>query len=180
MIFVALGANLPSETFGPPAATLDAAVRALEARGLRLTARSRWFESEPVPRSDQPWFVNGVVAFETALPPAAILQILHEVEAEFGRIRRITWEARILDLDLIACDDLVLPNAAVWQAASRSMSAPELVLPHPRAHLRSFVLLPLLDIAPDWRHPVLGLDVRALLAGLPPEKGVVRPLPDRC
>lgn len=177
MILIALGANLPSDRFGPPAATLDAAVAAFATHGLRVTARSRWFESEPVPPSGQPWYVNGVVAVETDLDPAAVLAALHAIEADFGRLRRETWAARILDLDLIAYDDRVIPDRAAWEAASRTMSAPEMIVPHPRAHLRRFVLLPLCDIAPGWRHPILGLEARTLLDGLPPEEGIVRPLP---
>lgn len=178
MIIIALGANLPSERFGAPVATLEAAVNALERHGLKVRSRSRWFESEPVPVSDQPWFVNGVVAVDTGLAPAEVLQTLHVIERQFGRVRVETWAPRILDLDLIAYDDRVIPGPSAWQAASETRSAPELVVPHPRAHFRRFVLLPLCDIAPDWRHPVLTDTAQELLDALPPEEGVVRPLPE--
>ena len=108
-----------------------------------------------MPVSDQPWFVNGVIAVETLLSPEELLGLLNEVEAEFGRTRKIRNEARILDLDLIAYDD-------------RIMTGPEgPILPHPRAHERAFVLLPLADIDPDWRHPVTGAAVADLIASLP-------------
>jgi len=105
--------------------------------------------------SDQPWFVNGVVAVETFLPPAELLGLLHDVEAEFGRTRNIRNEARILDLDLIAYDDRIMnePNS--------------LILPHPRLHERVFVLLPLADIDPTWHHPITGAAVADLIDALP-------------
>ena len=155
MIFIALGSNLFSDAYGSPEDICVAAIEALEQRGISITARSRWFRTAPVPVSDQPWFVNGVVAVETLLPPEELLGLLHEVEAEFGRTRKIRNEARILDLDLIAYHDQV-------------MTGPEgPILPHPRAHERAFVLLPLADIDPDWRHPVSGAAVADLIAALP-------------
>jgi len=155
VIFIALGSNLFSDAYGSPEDICVAAVKALEQRGISITARSRWFRTAPVPVSDQPWFVNGVIAVETLLPPEELLGLLHEVEAEFGRTRKVRNEARILDLDLIAYHD-------------RIMTGPDgPVLPHPRAHERAFVLLPLADIDPDWRHPVTGGAVADLIAALP-------------
>ena len=109
-ILIGLGANLPSPEHGPPVATLEAAVAALAARGLAIRARSRWWESAPVPISDQPWYVNGVVEVETALAPEALLALLHEVEAEFGRHRSVPNAPRVLDLDLLAYGRLVRPG----------------------------------------------------------------------
>ncbi len=121
MILIALGSNLFSDAYGSPQDICVAAIKALEKRGVSITARSRWFRTAPVPVSDQPWFVNGVIAVETLLPPAELLGLLHEVEAEFGRTRKIRNEARILDLDLIAYDD-------------RIMNGPDgPILPHPPA-----------------------------------------------
>jgi 2-amino-4-hydroxy-6-hydroxymethyldihydropteridine diphosphokinase len=155
VIFIALGSNLFSDAYGSPEDICVAAIEALEQRGISITERSRWFRTAPVPVSDQPWFVNGVIVVETLLPPEELLGLLHEVEAEFGRTRKIRNEARILDLDLIAYHDQV-------------MTGPERpILPHPRAHERAFVLLPLADIDPDWRHPVTGTAVADLIAALP-------------
>ncbi|MDQ0471441.1 dihydropteroate synthase [Labrys wisconsinensis] len=150
MILVALGANLPS-CEGAPRETLRRAVAELAARGLTVAARSRLFLTEPVPRSAQPWYANQVIAVETDRSPQALLAVLFEVEALFGRERSERNAARTLDLDLVAYHDLRLDT-------------PELVLPHPRLHERAFVLAPLADIAPGWRHPVLGESVEALLA----------------
>ncbi|MEX2201355.1 MAG: 2-amino-4-hydroxy-6-hydroxymethyldihydropteridine diphosphokinase [Dongiaceae bacterium] len=154
-IFIGLGSNLPG-LHGDPRAQLEAALQELAAEGIRVVRRSRWYESEPVPVSEQPWFVNGVVEVETGLEPAALLALLHRVEAAFGRIRRIRNEARALDLDLLAYGERVMAGEGL----------PE--LPHPRLQDRAFVLLPLAEVAPAWRHPVLGESAAALAEKLPP------------
>ena len=156
MILVALGANLPSPIHGGPRATLEAALLALDAAGLRVTARSAWYETAPVPVSDQPWYVNGVTLVTTALPPGGILELLHRIEAAFGRVRAEVNAPRVLDLDLLAYGAIV---SAEWP-----------VLPHPRLHQRAFVLRPLADVAPDWRHPVTGADIDQMLAAIGPEQ----------
>jgi 2-amino-4-hydroxy-6-hydroxymethyldihydropteridine diphosphokinase len=157
VILVALGANLPTR-HGPPAATLAAALAALEAEGVRILARSRWYRSAAVPASDQPDFVNGVASVGTARAPADLLATLHRVEAAFGRARTVANAARPLDLDLIDYDGRI---------ADGRDGGP--VLPHPRAHRRAFVLLPLAEIAPGWIHPVLGRPVDARIAALAPQ-----------
>ncbi|HYE52093.1 MAG TPA: 2-amino-4-hydroxy-6-hydroxymethyldihydropteridine diphosphokinase [Azospirillaceae bacterium] len=161
-ILIGIGSNLPGGGFASPAEACEAAVRALEEAGVPAAARSRWFESAPVPASDQPWYVNGVLLAGTALAPEDLLARLHAVEASFGRVRQVRNEARVIDLDLLAYGGLV-----------REGPAP--VLPHPRMHQRAFVLLPLLDVAPDWRHPATGTPLRDLVAALPPGQAI-RPL----
>jgi 2-amino-4-hydroxy-6-hydroxymethyldihydropteridine diphosphokinase len=157
MILIGLGANLASPEFGAPTASLEAALRMLQESGVRIVARSRWYRSAPVPASSQPWFVNGVVAVETALDPTALLALLHQIEARFGRVRRERNAARVLDLDLLDYAGRVSDPAG-----------PPPILPHPRLGERAFVLLPLAEVAPHWRHPRSGTDVETLLAGLPP------------
>jgi 2-amino-4-hydroxy-6-hydroxymethyldihydropteridine diphosphokinase len=163
MILVALGANLPSPKHGPPRQTLSAALDALAAEGVTVARRSRWYETAPVPVSDQPWYVNAVAAIETAITPVELLALLHRVEERFGRIRGERNAPRIVDLDLLAYGEEV------------SDGANGLVLPHPRLHERGFVLLPLRDVAPHWRHPRLGRTVDEMIAALPRDQ-VARPL----
>lgn len=154
MILVALGANLPAADGGAPLDTCRAAASALDGLlGLRSHAVSRWYESAPVPPSGQPPYVNGVARLDGEADPAALLAALHAIEARAGRRRGAPDAARTLDLDLIAVGGLV-------------RAVPDPVLPHPRAHLRAFVLAPLRDVAPGWRHPVLGRTVEDLLAGV--------------
>ena len=156
MILIALGANLPSPA-GEPQQTLDAALKRLEASGVRIIARSGWYRTAPVPVSDQPWFVNGVVRVETGLQPAALLALVRQVELEFGRERTLRNAARTLDLDIVDYD-------------GRIENTPELTLPHPRMQDRAFVLLPLAEIAPGWRHPILARTVESLILALPSEQ----------
>ena len=163
MILVALGANLPSPEHGSPRQTLSAALDALAAEGVTIVRRSRWYETAPVPVSDQPWYVNAVAAVETSVAPAELLALLHGVEERFGRVRGERNAPRIVDLDLLAYDDIV------------GDGTDGLVLPHPRLHERAFVLLPLRDVAPHWRHPRLGRTVDEMIAALPPDQ-VARPL----
>ena len=164
MILVALGANLESPRFGPPRATLEAALEAMAARGLTILRRSSWYRSAPVPASDQPWFVNGVVAVRAPGSAGETLDLLHAIEADFGRERGVRDAARVLDLDLLAFDDQISPPGA-WP-----------VLPHPRLAERAFVLHPLAECAPQWRHPVTGLAAAVLKARIPPGKETVERL----
>lgn len=164
MILVAIGANLPGPGGEAPLETCRAAAVALDGLpGLRLRGLSRWWRTAPVPPSGQPDFVNGVALLAGDADPAALLAALHGIEARAGRRRGVPNAARTLDLDLIAMDGLV-------------RDAPDPVLPHPRAHLRAFVLRPLADVLPDWVHPRLGVQVGRLLAGVADQDVV--PMPD--
>ena len=164
MILIAIGANLPNPRYGEPRATCGAALSTLAEAPLSITARSRWYKSAPVPVSDQPWFINGVIHVKTALDPVALMALLLETEEAFGRKRAERNEARVLDLDLLAYGDMVRKPD---QGESGGAGAETLHLPHPRLHGRAFVLLPLLDVAPDWRHPVSGQSVRDMIEALP-------------
>lgn len=158
---IGIGGNLAA----PPAKTLletaQAALPALAAPHLHPFRCSSWYESEPVPASDQPWFVNAVALVATELEPAALLGRMLAVESQFGRERGERNAARTLDLDLLDYDSLVIDTE-------------RLILPHPRLHERRFVLEPLREIAPAWRHPRLGLTAAELLDRLPPGQPVRR------
>lgn len=153
-ILVAIGANLPDAAGRDALGTCRWAAAELGGLpGLALRGLSRWYASRPVPDAGQPDYVNGVALLAGHMPPEALLARLHGIEAAAGRVRSAPNAARTLDLDIVAYGGLVLPG-------------PSPVLPHPRAHLRAFVLAPLRDVAPGWRHPLLDATVEELLAGI--------------
>lgn len=159
MILIAFGANLPGPDGLPPHETCLRAIAAVaRLPGLRLEAVSPFYETAPVPVSDQPPYINGVMRLSGAAEPARLLADVLAIEARFGRTRSVANAARSLDLDLIAVDQLI-----------RHPPGPDPILPHPRAHERAFVLVPLRDVAPDWRHPVLCRTAAELLELLPPQ-----------
>ena len=153
---VALGANL-----GDRQATLDRAVALMGAELGTVAAQSSWLHTPALihpddPAQSYPEFLNGAVLLRTALEPAALLAGLHRIEARLGRDRSretARWRPRLIDLDLIAMEDLVLDGDA-------------LRLPHPEMHKRDFVLVPFCEIWPDWRHPLLGRSAAEMLAQL--------------
>ncbi|WGM39641.1 2-amino-4-hydroxy-6-hydroxymethyldihydropteridine diphosphokinase [Caulobacter sp. NIBR1757] len=147
-VIVALGSNLPGDYPDVPA-LLEAALEAFAAHGLTVVARSGWWRSAAWPDPAMPAYTNGVVIVETGLGVAATLSALHAIEADFGRVRHVANAPRTLDLDLIAHGRAVVGEGGVQ-------------VPHPRAHERRFVMGPLADIAPRWRHPVSGGKAEAL------------------
>lgn len=159
MILLGLGSNLAAPGFASPQDTAAAALAELPPAGIAVVRRSRWYLSQPVPPSDQPWYVNAVAAVDAALPPADLLDALLAIEARFGRRRGAPNAARTLDLDLLDYD-------------GRQCRTARLILPHPRLHERRFVLAPLAEIAPEWRHPILAASVMELLGRLPPGQRV--------
>jgi 2-amino-4-hydroxy-6-hydroxymethyldihydropteridine diphosphokinase len=155
--FVAIGANLPGLCGPNPQAACECGLRAVVSLPyLHGAVRSRWYSSAPIPAGDQPRYINGIVRVEGGVTPEKLLADLQSIEAQAGRTRGKPNEARVLDLDIIDMGGLQRP-------------APDPILPHPRAHLRAFVLLPLRDVAPNWTHPTLRIPLAALLGALPPQ-----------
>ena len=149
MIFIALGANVPSSA-GPPAVTLRRALEVLPKYGVDVVGVSPFYRTRAWPNPADPPFVNAVCEVKTRLLPGELLKALLAVEKAFGRVRKKANEPRTLDLDLIDYGGLI-------------SDAEQLMLPHPRMHERAFVLRPLADIAPSWRHPDTGQGVFELL-----------------
>ncbi len=153
-IYIALGANLPSAGRSP-AQTLVRALDALEARGIAVVKRSSDWHSPAWPDPASPAYVNAVAEVASDLSPRALLDQLHAVEAEFGRVRHIRWESRVLDLDLLDYRGGCFSDAAGME------------VPHPRLAGRAFVLLPLAEIAPHWCAPDSGRRIAYMIAALP-------------
>jgi len=155
-IYVGFGANIPSPV-GPPQRTVEAAIERLRQADIVIVRQSPWYSSPAFPDPSEPDFVNGVVEVGTNLDSEAFLAELHRIERHFGRIRERKWEPRTLDLDLLD-----------FRGELRSTETGDrLNLPHPRMQDRDWVLLPLKDVAPDWRHPRSGRSVDDLIEALP-------------
>lgn len=172
MILIGIGANMPSEQFGSPIDTCSHAVDLLDSHPyISVLEVSRWFESAPVPISDQPWFINGVARIKTSLSAVELMDALHEIEGQCGRERKGGGAdeknaPRVLDLDLLDFNGTVSVNG---------QKNP--ILPHPRMNTRAFVLLPMADIAPDWCHPRTGQALDELIKALNPDQ-VAKPVDD--
>jgi 2-amino-4-hydroxy-6-hydroxymethyldihydropteridine diphosphokinase len=134
-VYLSLGSNV-----GDREANLRAAIDALPPRGVHVKQLSSIYETEPVDYLDQPWFLNCVVEAQTELPPQALLQALRSIESQLGSQKQFTKGPRKIDLDILLY-------------GSETMNTPDLQIPHPRMHLRRFVLAPLAEIAPDLKHP---------------------------
>ncbi len=169
MIFIGLGANLPTNRYGPPRAALGGALFALRDAGIEVIRRSSWYESAPVPISNDPWYVNGVAEIGTELSPHQLIKCLLNIETETGRFRQDGELPRVLDLDLLVYNQTILIDET-----HDNINA---TVPHPRMTSRAFVMLPLHDLCPDWRHPQGNETLKTYISELPTNQ-ITRQLTD--
>jgi 2-amino-4-hydroxy-6-hydroxymethyldihydropteridine diphosphokinase len=183
-VLVAMGGNLESE-IGPPRVILGYALASLRIMTNSLVRKSKYFVTPCFPIGYGPDYVNAAVSFQFQGESHELLAILHRIETNFGRRRTRRWGGRVLDLDLLAFGDKIAPTVKVFEAwrdkpltEQVSQTPQELILPHPRMQDRAFVLGPLMDVAPDWRHPVSGHTVRQMFNRLPAEdRAALKALP---
>jgi len=180
---LALGSNA-FDDLGTNVALVKDAVEKIKRAGFKNLRLGHLYATPAFPAGAGPDFVNACATAESPLSPTEALAALHAIEAEMGRVRTVRWGQRVIDLDLLAAGDRVMPDVATFRhwmglpLADQMRLAPgELIVPHPRLHERGFVLVPLADVAPDWVHPILGRSVRQMLAGLDPaETAEIRPI----
>ena len=167
-LLLGLGANVAGP-WGSPRGTLTRALQEIERSGVRIVAVSNTYSTKPVGDTPQPRYLNAVVLARTSIAPGALLRLLKRVELRAGRRTARAMASRPLDLDILDYGGRRIGHPAPRRERGR------LILPHPEMHTRAFVLAPLLEVAPAWRHPVLGRSVRGLWAQLrPADKASVR------
>ncbi len=146
-VFIGIGANI-----GPVSKNFARALANIE-KYARVLALSSLYESDPVGPQDQPKFTNAVIKVETRLSPFKLLLLLQTIEKEIGREKTVLWGPRVIDLDIIFYGDLII-------------NTDSLVIPHPKAHERRFVMEPLLEIEPTAWHPAKKMAIRDICAQL--------------
>ena len=170
---IALGSNI-SFGISEPLGIIKRATVELNKNGINLVSLSRFYETPAYPEGSGPNFINSAVKVEAKHSSQKMLQKLHEIEEKFERQRVFRWSARTLDLDLLALEAQVLPSKEIFQewynlpfSEQKEKIPSELILPHPRIQDRAFVLMPLLDIEPNWKHPILNKTILQLYKDLP-------------
>ena len=152
-IIIGIGGNLYSSNGLHPIEIGQQAIKAIKAMSINVEKQSNWYRSDPIPKSDQPKFFNSVIIAKTSLNELDVLKSLHKIEDNLGRLRKNRNEARVIDLDLI-------------DYSSKILESENIKIPHPRAHLRRFVMEPLFEIEKNWVHPILKLNITDILSQL--------------
>ncbi len=164
-ILLALGANLPSR-WGEPPYTFERAIALLQSAGFAIEKVSKLYKTRAVGPGKQNIYYNCVLSGQTRLSPAALMRTAKAIEAQAGRRRGRTWGPRVLDIDIIDYRGRRLGQSPIMQRIEHRVPG-RLVLPHPEAHRRAFVLVPLRDVEPAWRHPVSRKGLAAMIEALP-------------
>ena len=160
-VLIGIGANLYSSKFGTPLNSCNEALKEIE-KDFKIKKKSSWYKSEPIPKSDQSWFINGIIEIiYECNNPLELLKKLNQIEKKFGRIRKQLNEARIIDLDIIDFKSQVSTNA-------------DLTIPHPRMHKRKFVLLPIQELNPNWTHPIYKIKIKKMLESLDDNQKIIK------
>ena len=152
-IIISIGGNTKSKDGTHPINVAMKAISCFKNYSIKVTDQSSWYETEPIPKSEQPNFFNCIVFANTILNELDVLKSLHEIEHKLGRRRRVINEARVIDLDLIDYSNKILRNEKI-------------VIPHPRAHQRRFVMEPLAELDKNWVHPILKINIMKILKNL--------------
>lgn len=158
--YIGIGGNLPGKQGQTPYQSALAVIEQLSHHTNILSCQvGGWYKTAPVPISDQPWYINSVIKIEIDCDAASLLSILQQLEYQSGRERSIANAARSMDLDILDFNHQIIETEA-------------LSIPHPRLHQRAFVLYPLRDVCPDWRHPISGKSLDQLIEALDPEQSI--------
>lgn len=160
MIIIAVGSNLSGVWSDTPYGMCQEAVHRLSKELQCCVKQSSWYQTSPIPASSQPLYINGAIAIEKKIEPLRLLTLLNVMEKEAGRERQQINEARPLDLDILDVNGEIINDS------------PRLIVPHPRLHLRGFVLYPLRDIYPQWKHPISHKSVDELIKELPDDQEI--------
>ena len=174
---IVLGSNLSSE-FGSSAETLKKCVGELKSfQAIQSLLESKWYISPSFFDKKEPRYVNVGLRLSTNLKPQDLLNFTSDLEIKYGRKRQRRWEPRTCDIDILLCDQLILPSKLYFErwlkldfSEQSELSPNKLILPHPRLQERTFFLKPLNDLHPDWIHPFLEMKAKEMLDSLPPNE----------